>query len=193
MSYTTESCTDLFRVNDTEPPRGFSESSLEKLRIHDGPKRDRDPYMGDLPVSALASYLAHNVQEAPRNVVEDLAQHQRSDSWIPPAIVTMGLNSWRTPYGVTPLLSTYVLGVKPLRPVSKEWIVKPVPEDVQWAREDPNPYGPLKVSWERSGAGGDMEVHAHALEGTDGTVSVPAARNDAEGRRALVEWDTRYR
>ncbi|RYP15232.1 hypothetical protein DL765_005871 [Monosporascus sp. GIB2] len=33
---------------------------------------------------------------------------------------------------------------------------------------------------------GDMEVHAHAPEGTNGTVSVPAGLDDAEGRRALL-------
>ncbi|RYP78631.1 hypothetical protein DL770_006858 [Monosporascus sp. CRB-9-2] len=93
---------------------------------------------------------------------------------------------WST--GVTPLLSTYVLSVKPLRPGFKEWIVKPMPEDVQWARgEVPTPYEPLKISWERSGADGDMEVHVHAPEGTNGTVSVPAAPDNAEERRALLD------
>lgn len=61
-------CTDVFRANDTEPRQGFSESLVGKLVIHDGPKRDRDPYMGDLAVAALTSYLTHDVHEAARNV-----------------------------------------------------------------------------------------------------------------------------
>ncbi|KAK8040864.1 alpha-L-rhamnosidase [Apiospora phragmitis] len=86
-AYTTEMCTDVFRVNDTEPRHAASESLIGKMVIHDGPKRDRDPYMGDLAVSALTSYLTHDIGEAARNVMEDLAQHQRSDGWIPPASI----------------------------------------------------------------------------------------------------------
>jgi hypothetical protein len=84
-AYTTEMNIDVFRANDTEPRDATSPSLLDKLVIHDGPKRDRDPYMGDLAISALTSYLTHDTQEAARNVMEDLVQHQRSDGWIPPA------------------------------------------------------------------------------------------------------------
>ncbi|ETS83722.1 hypothetical protein PFICI_05598 [Pestalotiopsis fici W106-1] len=86
-AYTTEMNTDVFRANDTEPRDATSPSLLDKLVIHDGPKRDRDPYMGDLAVSALTSYLTHDIFEAARNVMEDLVQHQRSDGWIPPASI----------------------------------------------------------------------------------------------------------
>lgn len=61
-------CTDAFRANDTEPRQAFSEFLVGKAVIHDGPKRDRDPYMGDLAVSALTSYLTHDIHEAARNV-----------------------------------------------------------------------------------------------------------------------------
>ncbi|KAK8101343.1 hypothetical protein PG999_011717 [Apiospora kogelbergensis] len=86
-AYTTEMCTDVFRANDTEPRGATSDSILGKMVIHDGPKRDRDPYMGDLAVAALTSYLTHDIQEGVRNVLEDLAQHQRDDGWIPPASI----------------------------------------------------------------------------------------------------------
>ncbi|KAF7518059.1 hypothetical protein G7054_g13591 [Neopestalotiopsis clavispora] len=86
-AYTTEMNIDVFRANDTEPRDATSPSLLDKLVIHDGPKRDRDPYMGDLAVSALTSYLTHDIHEAARNVMEDLIQHQRSDGWIPPASI----------------------------------------------------------------------------------------------------------
>ncbi|RYP73062.1 hypothetical protein DL769_004299 [Monosporascus sp. CRB-8-3] len=106
------------------------------------------------------------------------------------AFSTVSMHSYRTSKsqpGLTPLLSTYVLGVKPLRPGFKKWIAKRMPGDVVWARGVvPTPYGPLKVSWKRSGADGDMEVLVHAPEGTNGTVSVPAAPDDAEERRALL-------
>ncbi|KAI0177223.1 alpha-L-rhamnosidase A [Pestalotiopsis sp. NC0098] len=86
-AYTTEMNTDVFRANDTEPRDATSPTLLEKMVIHDGPKRDRDPYMGDLAVSALTSYLTHDIDEAARNVMDDLIQHQRNDGWIPPASI----------------------------------------------------------------------------------------------------------
>ncbi|MDW6064210.1 hypothetical protein SAZ11_47610 [Streptomyces sp. FXJ1.4098] len=52
--------------------------------LHDGPKRDRDPYVGDLAVSARTLYLTHDeAAAAARNVLADLADHQRADGWIP--------------------------------------------------------------------------------------------------------------
>ncbi|KAI0841451.1 glycoside hydrolase family 78 protein [Hypoxylon sp. FL0890] len=86
-AYTTEMCTDIFQDNDTEPRGASSPSLLGKWVILDGAKRDRDPYMGDLAVAALTSYLSHDIHEAARNVMEDLAQHQRDDGWIPPASI----------------------------------------------------------------------------------------------------------
>jgi hypothetical protein len=83
--YTTDMGTDTFRVNDTDPRGAASPTLLGKLVIHDGANRDRDPYVGDLAVSARTSYLSHNAPEAARNVLADLADHQRADGWIPPA------------------------------------------------------------------------------------------------------------
>jgi hypothetical protein len=83
--YTTDLCTDTFRVNDTDSRNSASPSIIGKLVLHDGAKRDRDPYVGDLAVSSRTLYLSHNVPQASRNVLADLADHQRSDGWIPPA------------------------------------------------------------------------------------------------------------
>lgn len=83
--YTNDLCTDVFRANDTEPRGATSPTLLGKLVLHDGAKRDRDPYVGDLAVAALTSYMSHDVPSAARNVLEDLGYHQRSDGWIPPA------------------------------------------------------------------------------------------------------------
>lgn len=83
--YTTDLCTDVFRANDTDPRGAYSASLDGKLVLHDGAKRDRDPYVGDITIAGLTSYLSHDVPEAVRNVLADLADHQRSDGWIPPA------------------------------------------------------------------------------------------------------------
>jgi hypothetical protein len=83
--YTVDMGTDTFFANETEP-RGASSPTLEgKQVLFDGAKRDRDPYVGDLAVASLTSYLSHDFAEATRNVLEDLALHQRDDGWIPPA------------------------------------------------------------------------------------------------------------
>lgn len=83
--YTNDICTDIFRQNDTEPRDAASPSLIGKLVLHDGAKRDRDPYVGDIAVAGKTSYLTRNTPEAARNVLADLADHQREDGWIPPA------------------------------------------------------------------------------------------------------------
>ena len=83
--YTNELCTDIFRTNDTEPRGAASPTLIGKMVLHDGAKRDRDPYVGDVAVSGKTSYITHDVPLAARNVLTDLADHQRADGWIPPA------------------------------------------------------------------------------------------------------------
>ncbi|CAJ2506022.1 Uu.00g001520.m01.CDS01 [Anthostomella pinea] len=93
--YTTEMCTDVFRANDTDPRSAASPSLLNQWVVHDGAKRDRDPYVGDLAVAGLTSYLSHGSPttisssiSAVRTVLDDLAAHQRAaDGWIPPASI----------------------------------------------------------------------------------------------------------
>lgn len=78
-------CIDTFRTNDTDPRNSSSPTLIGKTVIFDGAKRDRDPYVGDLAVSARTIYLTHDASEAVRNILADLADHQRADGWIPPA------------------------------------------------------------------------------------------------------------
>ena len=87
-SYTNELVTDTFRAGDCDP-RGADSPTLEgKLVILDGAKRDRDPYVGDVAVSGRTLYLTHpDAAVAARNVLADLAEHQRADGWIPPASI----------------------------------------------------------------------------------------------------------
>ncbi|MEV6741447.1 alpha-L-rhamnosidase C-terminal domain-containing protein [Streptomyces sp. NPDC051104] len=87
-SYTNELVTDTFRQDDVDPRNAWSQSLEGKPVLHDGAKRDRDPYVGDLAVSARTLYLTHDeAAAAARNVLADLAEHQRADGWIPPASI----------------------------------------------------------------------------------------------------------
>jgi hypothetical protein len=86
-SYTNELGMDTFRESDVDPRGAFSPSLDGKLVLHDGAKRDRDPYVGDVAVSGLTEYLTHQDGTAARNVLADLADHQRADGWIPPASI----------------------------------------------------------------------------------------------------------
>lgn len=83
--YTTDMGTDAFLANETDPRDSATPTLQGKEVIFDGAKRDRDPYVGDLAVAALTSYLSHNNSDSTRNILADLANHQRSDGWIPPA------------------------------------------------------------------------------------------------------------
>jgi hypothetical protein len=85
--YTNEMISDHFRASDVDPRDSASPSLEGKLVLFDGARRDRDPYVGDIAVSGLTAYLLHNASEAVRNVIADLAEHQRSDGWIPPASI----------------------------------------------------------------------------------------------------------
>ncbi|MFC1414311.1 alpha-L-rhamnosidase C-terminal domain-containing protein [Streptacidiphilus sp. N1-12] len=86
-SYTNELVTDTFRSSDVDP-RGADSPTLDgKLVLQDGAKRDRDPYVGDIAVSGRTTYLTHDTAVAARNVLADLADHQRADGWIPPASI----------------------------------------------------------------------------------------------------------
>lgn len=88
-SYTNELVVDTFRRDDVDPRNAYSPSLDGKLVLHDGPKRDRDPYVGDVAVAGRVLYLTHDdAAEAARNVLADLADHQRDDGWIPPASIS---------------------------------------------------------------------------------------------------------
>ncbi|MER6208685.1 alpha-L-rhamnosidase C-terminal domain-containing protein [Streptomyces sp. NPDC001642] len=87
-AYTNELVTDTFRQDDVDPRNAWSATLEGKLVLQDGAKRDRDPYVGDLAVSARTLYLTHDdAAAASRNVLADLADHQRADGWIPPASI----------------------------------------------------------------------------------------------------------
>lgn len=83
--YTADMGTDTFLGNETDPRDSDTATLDGKEVLFDGAKRDRDPYVGDLGVAALTTYLSHDNPDAVKNILVDLADHQRSDGWIPPA------------------------------------------------------------------------------------------------------------
>jgi Bacterial alpha-L-rhamnosidase 6 hairpin glycosidase domain/Bacterial alpha-L-rhamnosidase C-terminal domain len=86
-AYTNDLCIDTFHFTDTDPRDSQSPTLLEKLVLYDGAKRDRDPYVGDLGVAGRTVYLTHDVSISVKNILVDLAAHQRDDGWIPPASI----------------------------------------------------------------------------------------------------------
>ncbi|KZP08358.1 glycoside hydrolase family 78 protein [Athelia psychrophila] len=85
--YSVELNTDTFLANSTDPRNAASASLEGKTVLMDGAKRDRDPYAGDVAVQSLVDFVSHAAGVGSRNVLEDLAAHQRSDGWIPPASI----------------------------------------------------------------------------------------------------------
>lgn len=87
-AYTNEMVVSPFLADDCDPRGAASPTLLGKRVLQDGAKRDRDPYVGDIAVSGRTLYLTHpDAADAARNVLADLADHQRSDGWIPPASI----------------------------------------------------------------------------------------------------------
>jgi hypothetical protein len=87
-AYTNDMNIDLF-LRDYIDAREADSAFLEgKPVLFDGAKRDRDPYVGDLAVAGRTLYLTHpTAAGAAKNMLLDLAQHQREDGWIPPASI----------------------------------------------------------------------------------------------------------
>lgn len=71
-----------------DPRNAYSNTLAGRTVIFDGAKRDRDPYGGDVAVSSLVDLISHVDTHGAVNVLLDLAKHQRSDGWIPPASIS---------------------------------------------------------------------------------------------------------
>ena len=76
--------------------------------------------------------------------------------------------------GPTSGLSKYVLGVRPVSPGYKTWLIEPQIGDLSRAKgRVPTPYGPIDVKWEQTARGLRLEISVPA--GTTGTVGVPSS------------------
>jgi alpha-L-rhamnosidase len=75
--------------------------------------------------------------------------------------------------GPTSALSKYVLGVRPVEPGYKTWLIEPQTGDLSWAEGTvPTPYGPIEVKWRKTSKGLSLKINVP--DGTSGTVGVPA-------------------
>jgi alpha-L-rhamnosidase len=78
--------------------------------------------------------------------------------------------------GPTSGLSKYVLGVRPVSPGYKTWLIEPQPGDLTWAKgRVSTPYGPIKVKWEKTHRGLRLEIEVPS--GTSGSVGLPTSSN----------------
>ncbi|MEV6636485.1 alpha-L-rhamnosidase C-terminal domain-containing protein [Actinoplanes sp. NPDC051470] len=74
----------------------------------------------------------------------------------------------------TSALSKYVLGIQPVEPGYRTWLVRPQPGDLAWTKgQAPTPHGPLAVAWSHNSASGQFTMRVQAPSGTSGTVAVP--------------------
>lgn len=92
--------------------------------------------------------------------------------------------------GPTSALSKYVLGVRPLEPGYRSWLVQPQPGDLTWAQgRVPTPLGPIDVQWQNTPQGFVMTVVVPP--GTVGTVGLPpgvtASSVSVNGQPARLE------
>ena len=78
--------------------------------------------------------------------------------------------------GPTSALSKYVLGVRPIQPGYKTWLIEPQPGDLTWAEgRVPTPYGPIKVKWKKTPQGLCLEIEVP--NGATGSVGLPKLSN----------------
>ena len=75
--------------------------------------------------------------------------------------------------GPTSALSKYVLGVRPVQPGYKTWLIEPQPGDLSWAEgRVPTPFGPITANWKNAPDRFALDVVVPA--GTRGTIGIPA-------------------
>jgi alpha-L-rhamnosidase len=78
--------------------------------------------------------------------------------------------------GPTSALSKYVLGVRPVKPGYRTWLIEPQTGDLTWAEGTvPTPFGPIGVEWRKTAQGIHLEINVP--EGTSGTIAVPTSSN----------------
>ena len=67
-----------------------------------------------------------------------------------------------------------MLGVRPVEPGYKTWLLEPQPGDLSWAKgRVPTPYGPIGVAWQKGANAFNLTAWVPA--DTQATVGVPAS------------------
>jgi hypothetical protein len=76
--------------------------------------------------------------------------------------------------GPIPALSGYVLGIRPLAPGLRRWVVEPQPGDLRWAQgQAPTPRGAVVSRWQRGARDRWFKLTVRAPRRTRGSVYVP--------------------
>lgn len=76
--------------------------------------------------------------------------------------------------GPTSALSKYVLGVRPVKPGYRTWLIEPQTGDLTWAEGTvPTPFGPIAVFWQMTPRG--LALQISVPPGTSGAVGVPVS------------------
>jgi alpha-L-rhamnosidase len=78
--------------------------------------------------------------------------------------------------GITPILSKYVLGIKPIAAGYTEWSIRPQPGNLTWAAGSVcTPHGIMTVNWNNSNA--EFRIMVNIPRSTSGVVFVPTQNN----------------
>ncbi len=92
-------------------------------------------------------------------------------------------HAWST--GPTSALTSYVLGIQPVKAGYQTWTVAPHPGDVAWAEgQVGTPYGSLKARW--TNTRGHVTLRLTVPAGTTGTVVLPAGHGAPRVNGTLV-------
>ena len=68
------------------------------------------------------------------------------------------------------------LGLRPIQPGYKTWLIEPQPGDLSWAEgRVSTPYGPIAVRWQKSPRG--LRLELNVPNGTGGNVGLPTFSN----------------
>jgi alpha-L-rhamnosidase len=82
--------------------------------------------------------------------------------------------------GPTSALSEYVLGVQPVAPGYRTWLVQPQPGSLSWAEgQVPTPHGPITVKWGSQTSQGQFTIQVQPPAATTGTIDVPTSGKGA--------------
>jgi alpha-L-rhamnosidase len=81
-------------------------------------------------------------------------------------------HGWGT--GATSALCQYVLGIQPVEPGFRSWLIQPQPNNLGWAQgQVPTPYGPVDSRWQLAPGSSSFKLTTSAPQGTSGTVAIP--------------------
>jgi alpha-L-rhamnosidase len=95
---------------------------------------------------------------------------------VPDSAATSLAHGWAS--GPTSALSKYVLGVRPVEPGYRTWLIEPQTGDLTWAEGTvPTPFGPIAVGWQMTSQG--LRLKVSVPQSTSGTVGLPVSGANA--------------